>query len=31
MDDYIGLVVMLVGVGAVIWFFWDKIMGKFGK
>ena len=31
MDDYIGLVVMLVGVGAVVWFFWDKIMNKFGK
>ena len=31
MDDYIGLVVMLVGVGAVVWYFWDRIMGKFGK
>ena len=31
MDDYIGVVVMRVGVGAVIWFFWDRIMGKCGK
>ena len=29
MDDYVGLVVLVVGVGAAVWYFWDKIKGKF--
>ena len=31
MDDYVGLAVLVVGVGAAVWFFWNKIMNKFGK
>ena len=31
MGDYVGLAVMLVGVGAVVWYFWDKIMNILGK
>ena len=29
MDDYVGLVVLVVGGAAAVWFFWDKIKGKF--
>ena len=31
MDDYVGLAIVVVGVGAAVWYFWSKIKGKFLK
>ena len=31
MDDYVGLVVLVVGVGVAVWYFWGKIKNRMGK
>ncbi len=31
MVDGLGLVVLVVGLGVAVWFFWDKIKGRMDK
>ena len=31
MEDYVGLVVLVMGVGVAVWYFWGKIKNRMGK